>query len=184
MEQTQQNQQVQQQQNKFDPSQVKRSYFPSEWTMKEEWYINSINAISVPANPMPSDVANMACQVEKMLSTARLDMAFIEQAYNRWNMQCKVQESILFTGLKAIQQGGKLTIDEKKSRITEYLNATPWNGGKLTLYELREGADMRYVFMKNIIQSLMDKKDLLITHSSAIKADATLNALSPSVPQV
>ena len=166
----------------FNPAIVSRTYTDSKWQLKEDWYVQQVQNINIPVSPSPSDLANVACSIEKVLSTARLDMSYIEQSYNRFQLLVKLQESILYTGLGTIQ-GMKLTVAERESYVKSHLNSNGWDGGTLTLYQLREKSDARYVFMKGVIAALVDKKDLLITHSSAIKAEATLNNYSPTAPK-
>lgn len=166
----------------FNPAMVSRTYTDSQWQLKEDWYVQQVQSINIPASPGPADLANVACAIERVLSIARLDMSYVEQNYNRFQLLVKLQESILYTGLGSIQ-GMKLTVAERESYVKAHLNKDPYNGGTLTLYQLREKSDARYVFLKGVIAALIDKKDLLITHSSAIKAEATLNNYSPSAPQ-
>lgn len=166
----------------FNPAMVVRAYTDSQWQLKEDWYVQQVQSINIPVSPGPADLANVACSIERVLSIARLDMSYIEQSYNRFQLLVKLQESILYTGLGTIQ-GMKLTVAERESYVKAHLNSSGWDGGALTLYQLREKSDARYVFMKGVISALIDKKDLLITHSSAIKAEATLNNYSPSAPK-
>lgn len=179
-------QQVQPQQITFDPSKVSRSYTNTQWTMKEDWYVDRVNRLVIPLSPTPADIANVANDLERLLVTARLDMSFIEQSYDKYELLYKLQEKIIYNELYnynlGIVQGQKLTVAEREGYVASIIKNTPWDGGKMTLFELRTLSRSRYTFMEGVIKSLVDKKDLLITHSSVIKAEASLNGMGNSVP--
>ena len=179
-------QQVQPQQITFDPSKVSRSYTNTQWTMKEDWYVDRVNRLVIPLSPTPADIANVANDLERLLVTARLDMSFIEQSYDKYELLYKLQEKIIYNELYnynlGIVQGQKLTVAEREGYVASIIKNTPWDGGKMTLFELRTLSRSRYTFMEGVIKSLVDKKDLLITHSSVIKAEASLSNMGNSVP--
>lgn len=169
------------QQPAFDPSKIFRSYTTSQWTMKEDWYVNKVNNLVIPLSPNPADIANVANDLERLLVTARLDMSFIEQAYDKYELLYKLQEKIIYNELcnynVGVTQGQKLTVAEREGYVASIIKNTPWDGGQLTLFDLRTQTRSRYTFMEGVIKALTDKKDLLITHSSVIKTEASLNGM-------
>ena len=170
----------------FNPSTVLRSYTNTQWTMKEDWYIDRVNRLIIPLSPTPADIANVANDLERLLVTARLDMSFIEQSYDKYELLYKLQEKIIYNDLYnynvGVAQGQKLTVAEREGYVASIIKNTPWDGGKLSLFDLRTLSRSRYTFMSGVIKALTDKKDLLITHSSVIKTEASLNGMSNSVP--
>lgn len=170
----------------FNPAQVLRSYTNTQWTMKEDWYVDKVNKLVIPLSPTPGDIANVANDLERLLVTARLDMSFIEQAYDKYELLYKLQEKITYNELYnyniGVAQGQKLTVAEREGYVASILKNTPWDGGKLSLFDLRMLCRSRYTFMEGVIKSLSDKKDLLITHTSVVKTEASLNGMSNSVP--
>lgn len=170
----------------FNPAQVYRSYTNSQWTSKEDWYVNKITNLTIPLSPTPADIANVANDLEKLLVTARLDMSFIEQAYDKYELLYKLQEKVIYNSLDkynvGVTQGMKLTVAEREGYVASIIQNNPWDGGKLSLFDLRTLSRSRYTFMQGVIKSLTDKKDLLITHSSVIKTEASINGMSSSVP--
>lgn len=174
------------QQPTFDPSKIFRSYTSSQWTLKEDWYVNKVNNLVIPLSPSPADIANVANDLERLLVTARLDMSFIEQAYDKYELLYKLQEKIIYNDLcnynVGVTQGQKLTVAEREGYVASIIKNTPWDGGQLTLFDLRTQTRSRYTFMEGVIKALTDKKDLLITHSSVIKTEASLNGMGNSVP--
>ena len=170
----------------FNPETVCRSYTNSQWTMKEDWYVNKVNNLTIPLSPSPADIANVANDLERLLVTARLDMSFIEQSYDKYELLYKLQEKIIYNELYnyniGVTQNQKLTVAEREGYVASIIKNTPWDGGKLSLFDLRTLSRSRYTFMQGIIKALTDKKDLLITHSSVIKTEASINGMSSSVP--
>ena len=170
----------------FDPSVIHRSYTDTQWTSKEDWYIDKVNRLVIPLSPTPADIANVANDLERLLVTARLDMSFIEQAYDKYELLYKLQEKIIYNELYnynvGVAQGQKLTVAEREGYVASIIKNTPWDGGKLTLFDFRTKTRSRYTFMSGVIKSLTDKKDLLITHSSVIKTEASLNGMGNNVP--
>lgn len=170
----------------FNPETVYRSYTNSQWTMKEDWYVDKVNNITIPLSPSPADIANVANDLERLLVTARLDMSFIEQSYDKYELLYKLQEKIIYNELYnyniGVTQNQKLTVAEREGYVASIIKNTPWDGGKLSLFDLRTLSRSRYTFMQGVIKALTDKKDLLITHSSVIKTEASINGMSSSVP--
>jgi len=170
----------------FDPSRVSRTYTSSQWTMKEDWYVNKVANLTIPLSPTPADIGNVANNLESLLSLARLDMSFIEQSYDKFELLYKLQEKIIYNELDkyniGVAQGQKLTVAEREGYAASILKNTPWDGGQLSLFDLRMLSRSRYTFMEGVIKTLTDKKDLLITHSSVIKTEASLNGMGNSVP--
>lgn len=170
----------------FDPSKISRSYTDSQWASKEDWYVDRINNLTIPLSPSPADIGNVANDLERLLTLARLDMSFVEQAYDKYELLYKLQEKIIYNELAnynvGVAQGQKLTVAEREGYVASIIKNTPWDGGQLTLFDLRTKTRSRYTFMEGVIKSLTDKKDLLITHSSVIKTEASLNGMGNNVP--
>ena len=170
----------------FDPSIPKNSYTEKEWTEKEEWYVRETNKLQFNAAPTPGDVQNFAIDIDRLLTVARIDYAFVNQKYDRLNMQKKIEETRQFVLLK--QQppkqfaGMKFTVDEMKGVVSEMIQTTPWAGTSLSLYDLIHIYSGRYIFMESIIKLLQDKKDLLITHNGILKIESSLSSMQPSIP--
>lgn len=169
--------------NLFDPSIVKKAYRNSEWQAKEDFYVQEVQKINIPQAPNPADIANTANQIESILCLARLDMAFIQQNYESYERCLTIEERRLFVELKLNPPTGynalKLTVDEMKGIVTNVIKGSPWGSNKNNpnLYDIIIESEKRYIFLRNVIQALIDKKDLLITHSSVVKVEASLNGL-------
>lgn len=171
-------------QQSFDPTQLRRTYTHSQWIAKEDWYAKECNSICLTESPTPAEIQQAAVKIDTLLSMARIDYAYVNQMYDRYSMQLKIEEKRNFVDLKITPPTQyntlKLTVDEMKGVVTSVIQRTPWAGTKYSLYELVEMSSGRNIFMEGIIRILQDKKDLLITHSGMLKIESTLNGLGPN----
>lgn len=163
-----------------------RAYTTKQWMMKEDWYVDQVNSINITASPSPADIQDLAFKIDALLSTARMDYAFVGQAYDRYSMLLKIEERRLFVDLKQTPPtqyaNMKLTVDEMKGVVASVLLNQQWDNTGLSLYKLVEQSSARNIFMEGVIKCLQDKKDLLITHSSMMKIEHGLNGMTPNVP--
>ena len=170
----------------FDPSQLRRAYTASQWTMKEDWYAKECNSINLNESPTPAEIQQAAVKIDTLLSMARIDYAYVNQMYDRYSMQLKIEEKRQFVDLKITPPSQyntlKLTVDEMKGVVASVIQRTPWAGTKYSLYELVEMSSGRNIFMEGVIKILQDKKDLLITHSGMLKIESSLNGMQSNVP--
>ena len=173
------------QQQSFDPSQLRRTYTNSQWILKENWYANECNSIHLTESPTPAEIQQAAVRIDSLLSMARIDYAYVNQMYDRYSMQLKIEEKRNFVDLKITPPAQyntlKLTVDEMKGVVTSVIQKTPWAGTKYSLYELVEMSSGRNIFMEGVIRILQDKKDLLITHSGMLKIESSLSNMQPNV---
>ena len=169
----------------FDPSLPRRAYTNSQWSLKEDWYTTQCNALQLSDSPTPAEIQKMAILIDSLLSVARIDYAYVNQMYDRYNMQLKIEEKRLFVDLKikppTQYSSLKLTVDEVKGVVASVIANTPWANTSYSLYQLVEMSSGRNIFMESIIKTLQDKKDLLITHSGILKIESSLNSMQPNV---
>jgi hypothetical protein len=170
----------------FNPSVPQRTYSVQEWKLKEDWYVAETGKLQFTVSPTPAEIQQIALSIDNLLSVARIDYAYINQTYDKYNMQRKIEETRQFVALKQQppQQFAnmKLTVDEMKGVVATVIKQTPWDGTSLSLYDLVQLFSSRYIFMEGVIKLLQDKKDLLITHNGILKIESSLGAMQPSVP--
>lgn len=171
----------------FDPSKASRAYSNAQWTQKEDFYSRECAAITISDSPSPAEIQSAAVKIDSLLSIARIDYAFINQMYDKYSLQLKIEEKRLFVDLKlqppSQYQGLKLTVDEMKGVVSSVIENKAWDNTKYSLYSLVIMSNTRLIFMENVIKILQDKKDLLITHNAMLKIESGLNGIHPSVPQ-
>lgn len=170
----------------FNPEVPQRSYSVQEWKLKEDWYVAQTGKLQFTSCPTTAEVQQFAISIDNLLSVARIDYAYVNQMYDKYNMQRKIEETRQFVALKQQppQQFAnmKLTIDEMKGVVATVIKQTPWDGTSLSLYDLVQLFSARYVFMEGVIKLLEDKKDLLITHNGILKIESSLNSMQSTVP--
>lgn len=170
----------------FDPSVPKRSYSVQEWKAKEDWYVQQTGKLQFSVSPTPAEVQQFAIAIDSLLSVARIDYAYVNQMYDKYNMQRKIEETRQFVTLKQQppQQFAnmKLTVDEMKGVVATVIKQLPWDGTSASLYDLVQLFSARYIFMEGVIKLLQDKKDLLITHNGILKIESSLGSIQPTVP--
>jgi hypothetical protein len=168
----------------FDPSIPKRAYTASEWKQKEDWYVSQCTSIPIPDAPNPADVQYIISRIDSVLTVARLDYAFVEQALETYSQSLKIEEKRLFVDVKVNiptpYNALKLTESETKGIVTSTILKNPWGKTGCDLYTLVKNSTLRNVFMENIINILEDKKNSLVTHSGMLKIENSLNSLQNS----
>lgn len=170
----------------FNPAIPRNSYTEKEWALKEQWYVDETNKLQFSSSPTPGEVQNFAIEIDKLLTIARIDFAFVNQKYDRLSMQKKIEETRQFVLLKQQPPSNfanmKLTVDDIKGVVANVIQTTPWGGSSVSLYDLVQIYSARYIFMESVIKLLQDKKDLLITHNGILKIESSLSNMQPSVP--
>lgn len=165
----------------FNPAVPSRVYSANQWITKEDWYAYECASIVISDTPSPIEIQQIASKIDTLLTLARIDYAYVNQTYDKYSMQLKIEEKRLFVELKinppAKFNGLKLTVEEMKGVVTNVVQSQPWENTQYSLYQLVEMASKRNIFMEGVIKILQDKKDLLITHSGMLKIENSLNSL-------
>lgn len=171
----------------FNPSVPRRSYSINQWTAKEDWYTKECMKITISSSPSPADIQNAATMIDALLTVARIDYAYIQQAYEDYKLQMSIEEKRLFTELKintpTEYSSLKLSVDEMKGVVVSTIKKTPYGNTKYNLYDLVKMSSSRNIFMKGIVELLQDKKDLLVTHNGMLKIENSLNSLQQGQQQ-
>lgn len=178
---------TQTQPTQFRPDVAKQAYTEQEWQLKEKWYVEETAKLQFKVSPSTSEVQNFALAIDRILTVARMDFAFVDQKYDRFMMQKKIEETRQFVAIKQAPpqqfQNMKFTVDELKGAVATVISNTPWAGTSLSLYELVQMFSYRRIFMEGVIKLLQDKKDLLITHNGILKIENSLSSMQPSAPK-
>lgn len=165
----------------FNPAVPSRVYSANQWITKEDWYAYECASIVISDTPSPAEIQQIAAKIDALLTLARIDYAYVNQTYDKYNMQLKIEEKRLFVELKINPPAKfntlKLTVEEMKGIVTNVIQNQPWENTQYSLYQLVEMASKRNIFMEGVIKILQDKKDLLITHSGMLKIENSLNSL-------
>lgn len=174
----------------FDPRTLKENYSDSEWAVKEAWYPKILAQITIPAdNPTSAHLQKAVVGLDIVAGVAFIDAARAESNYLRYDQLMKVEEGNAYVAVQngqtgsSIQNKAKLSIDDTKALVTQYLSSHPYDNTQYNIYELVNISRERREFMRNIIKLIEGKKDMFITTSANLKLDSTISGMTPSVPQ-
>ena len=174
----------------FDPRTLKENYSDSEWAVKEAWYPRILAQITIPAdNPTSAHLQKAVVGLDVIAGVAFIDAARAESNYLRYDQLMKVEEGNAYVAVQngqtgsSIQNKAKLSIDDTKALVTQYLSSHPYDNTPHNIYELVNISRERREFMRNIIKLIEGKKDMFITTSANLKLDSTISGMTPSVPQ-
>lgn len=173
----------------FDPRTLKENYSDSEWAVKEAWYPKILAQITIPAdNPTSAHLQRAVVGLDVVAGVAFIDAAYAESNYLRYDQLMKVEEGNAYVAVQngqtgSIQNKTKLSIDDTKALVTQYLSSHPYDNTPYNIYELVNISRKRREFMRKVIELIEGKKDMFITTSANLKLDSTISGMTPSVPQ-
>lgn len=159
----------------FDPSASKKIYTAQEWEIKENWYVQKLSSLQLPLVSNTGDIRNYIHDLDRILTTARLDLSFVKQNYETYDTILKNMEKTMFSDIKLHPpvelQSIKLTVDEAKGYVTSFIGKQEYQQTGVSLYEIVKSSNQRNIFMDGVVKNLMDKKESVITHMTLNKQD-------------
>lgn len=159
----------------FNPATPYRSYSNDEWNIKEMWYTEELLKLQMPPIPTSADIRAYSVEIEKLLTTARIDYAFIKQNFEEYDSIMDAMEKRLFLELKTnppvILSGLKMTVDEIKGAVIQHLQNTAFKKG-LSIFSIVTVSRRRNTFMDNVVKALVEKRENIVTHITLNKQDA------------
>lgn len=172
----------------FDPARPAFTYTKAQWDIKKDWYATKLLEIAPLENPTPAQSQAMLKKLDEVATVAYIDAATLISNYENYKQALDVEERRLHASVQDGQQTvgkkdpQKLTVADIDSLVTEVLATKPYNGGKLTLYEIISESRERANFMKNVKAAIDMKMSEFITTSANIKSEIQLNGMTPNVP--
>lgn len=160
-------------------------YTDLEWTQKYTLYLQECKKIEIdPLNLTGSDIMIAAGRIDALLTPVRADYATMQRLQGHYDMLVKLnKESSYIDVVRDCEKNGKkYSIDDKKALATEKVQNDKSYEDNLSVFELQDRYEGRFIQIKTIIDILSDKKDLLITFSAALKIENTANNFTASVP--
>lgn len=159
----------------------KQSYTEQEWQIRREIYAVETSKIHVDgSNVTSSDISVAAGRIDALLTPLRIDHMNAQVDLSRYENLLKLKKELKFNTIK--QQNPKLTIDDIKSLIAKEIESEKNYEEGIDLYEANNRFLARTITTKGSIDSLQDKKDLLITYSAMLKVENSASNFSASVP--
>jgi hypothetical protein len=159
---------------------VKLAYTNAEWAQREQYYIDQINKIDIPADPTTGDIKRITSEIDSILSEALLDFAYIRRNFEKYETLMKLATTEAFSTVKSsIPTTQKPTESEVKSHVVTYLKNNPLPGMKHSIYDLVMGYEERHIFMQEMIKILEGKKAALVTDNAMLKIESNISGGQP-----
>jgi hypothetical protein len=159
---------------------VKALYSVSEWALREQYYIDEVKTIDIPADPTTGDIKRITSEIDSILSEALTDFAYIRRNFEKYDTLMKLATTEAFSTVKSsIPTTQKPTEAEVKSQVVTYLKKTPLQGMKLPIYDLVMNYEERHIFMQEIIRILEGKKGALVTDNAMLKIENNMGGGQP-----
>lgn len=156
-------------------------YSIAEWQQKEEEYIRRLKEIKYPIDMKPIDLEKMIMLVDALMTDVMIDNIEFERKLEAYETQIKIEELALFNTIQT-QSSTKLTVDNTKSLVREWIKTHTWDNTVYSLYTLKKVFNDRHIFTTNILKSLKDKQDRFVTQSGLLKMEVAIGNISSNAP--
>lgn len=158
-------------------TQLKESYSINEWKQREQYYIQQCQSIIIPPEPTTKDVMQITSKIDTLLSEALFDLSHIKRNLSLYKNKMNLAEKEAFVICKQqqIAQSNKVTENEVKGLVVQYLKTHPLDNGKYSIYVLMQNTEYRYTFIESVVNILTEKKGSLISDSAMMKIESSLN---------
>lgn len=146
-----------------------RTVTDEEWEDFEQYYIDAVQNISVPADLDASDILMINSQIDEVYSYARFDYSYAKKLSNRYQQRlsnARKTSKIIFQKTKG------QTNEDRDALIAQFLESVPLQGDKEPLMILVERWQEREIFMEAVIDNLLKKSDKMVNGNGALKLDA------------
>ncbi|MBG0967527.1 hypothetical protein [Bacillus sp. SRB3LM] len=136
----------------------------------QEWviYRNTLNrdtqSINIPTDVNPAMAISILSRIDNIYSTLRIQFSDLESSKERIDLMVKEIERVGLTG--------KNEDERKRNAVMEVRKVTTQEG--LTLYDMQRESTERYMFIKGILDVLINKQNRLITINGLLKLDKDL----------
>jgi hypothetical protein len=142
----------------------------------EQWitYRNNLNrdtqSIHIPTDVNPAMAISILSRIDNIYSNLRIEFSNLESSKERIDLMVKEIERVGLTG--------KNEDERKRNAVMEVRKVTTQEG--LTLYDMQRESTERYMFVKGILDVLINKQNRLITINGLLKLDKDLMVSSES----
>lgn len=160
---------------------VKKSYSQKQWEAREEHYVEELQKLELPDDPTTRDVLKINSRLDNLSTEAAIEFAYVSNQFEYYKKMIKIQEEGSYLTLKEQEledrrNGGdskaKLTADEIKSLVTNYLNNTPYNGTSKSIYDIYLCYMQRFGFIDRVVRTLNEKRQSLVTINAMLKLES------------
>ncbi|MEK1828862.1 hypothetical protein AAAC51_06875 [Priestia megaterium] len=135
-----------------------------EWDAYRDALSRDVRGINIPTDVNPGMAISILSSIDHIYSTLRLHYSELESTKERVDTMVKEIERV---GLKGRNE------DERKRNATEEVRKVSTENG-LTLYDIQRESTERYMYIKGILDVLINKQNRLITINGLLKLDKDL----------
>lgn len=135
-----------------------------QWTAYRRELNHNTQSIHIPTDVNPAMAISILSRIDNIYSTLRIQFSDLESSKERIDLMVKEIERVGLTG--------KNEDERKRNAVMEVRKVTTQEG--LTLYDMQRESTERYMFIKGILDVLINKQNRLITINGLLKLDKDL----------
>ncbi|ARO21401.1 hypothetical protein B2J90_28715 (plasmid) [Bacillus tropicus] len=135
-----------------------------QWAAYRRELNQNTQSIHIPTDVNPAMAISILSRIDNIYSTLRIQFSDLESSKERIDLMVKEIERVGLTG--------KNEDERKRNAVMEVRKVTTQEG--LTLYDMQRESTERYMFIKGILDVLINKQNRLITINGLLKLDKDL----------
>ncbi|MGH1263459.1 hypothetical protein ACQVWE_14240 [Bacillus cereus] len=135
-----------------------------QWAAYRRELNQNTQSINIPTDVNPAMAISILSRIDNIYSTLRIQFSDLESSKERIDLMVKEIERVGLTG--------KNEDERKRNAVMEVRKVTTQEG--LTLYDMQRESTERYMFIKGILDVLINKQNRLITINGLLKLDKDL----------
>lgn len=157
---------------------MNKNYSVAEWDRREEYYVNTIMGIVIPAQPNTKEVMELTSRLDAIYTEASFEYAEIKRKEEAVAMDLKNAEAETFSIIKQQQltAGAKITEADVKGLVKTYIANNQIKNYNCDLYSLTKFYMRRCTFMEQVIRTISEKKQSIIAISAMLKIENSFTA--------
>lgn len=162
---------------------VKPQYTQKEWESREQYYIDKCSKINIPQQVDGRMIMSFTSIIDDLLSEALIEQAYMKKTLGSLKNKLMLAEKEMHLAIKErnFKENGldgipsnKVTSDDIKSHITQYLKYTPLDNMPDNIYNIVFKAEARCTFIDAIVRVLSEKKSALIADNAILKLESSI----------
>lgn len=142
----------------------------AEWIVYRNTLNRDTQSINIPSDVDPAKAIVILSRIDNIYSSLRIQFSDLESSKERIDLMVKEIERVGLTG--------KNEDERKRNAVMEVRKVTTQEG--LTLYDMQRESTERYMFVKGILDVLINKQNRLITINGLLKLDKDLTVSQDS----
>ena len=155
---------------------LKNEYTHEEWKQKEQYYIDALMNMVIPKQPTSKEIMEYTTQLDQLYTEAGFDYANVSRALEIVNIDLKNAEAELFASIKKQQlsAGVKITENDVKGLVKTHIGTHKLKGYQSDLYSVIKYYIDKNTFMQQVVKTISEKKNSLITDTAMLKIENSL----------